>query len=226
MIYTSDKIAFAKVRGFLVLDGVNGAGKSTLAKRIGQFLNEKKLSFLFTQEPGGSQLGSHIRKILLESDERLSPRSELLMFTADRAEHVDKVIRPALENKTIVISDRYYYSSEAFQGYGRGLALEPLRAINAFAIDNCLPDLTILLDLDPAEGLRRASKRVATSGADKFENEELEFHTRLRQGFIEIADRVIEPFLVLDGSKSQEQIFAQLEPVLERWVAAVRTSRD
>ena len=225
MIYTSDKIVFTKARGFLVLDGVNGAGKSTLAKRIGEFLKEKKLGFLFTQEPGGSELGSHIRKILLESEERLSPRAELLMFTADRAEHVDKVIRPALQNRTIVVSDRYYYSSEAFQGYGRGLALEPLRAVNSFAIDSCLPDLVILLDLDPAEGLRRASKRTATSGSDKFENEELEFHTRLRQGFLEIADRVVEPFLVLDAAKTQEQIFAQLEPVLERWVNAVRVTR-
>lgn len=205
--------------GFLVVDGVNGAGKSTFIRRLVQHLEERGVTPTVTREPGGTPLGSVLRPLLLES-RGVAPLAELFMFAADRAQHVATLIRPALAAGRAVISDRYYYSTTAFQGYGRGLPLERVEAINALAIDGCLPDLLLLLDLDPAEGLRRTRSRQSNGEEDRIEHEELAFHHRLRDGFLDLARRCREPCLVIDAAVSQELMWRQAEAVVENWLAA------
>ena len=153
-----------------------------------------------TREPGGTPLGEEIRKLLLEwPGEKKSERTELLLFAAARAEHVDKVIRPALHGGSWVLCDRFLHSSVAFQGYGRGINLDLVEQANSFAVQGTLPDLVVLIDLDPRTALRRIATRT-NGDADAFESEELEFHERIRQGFLECANSSPAPFLVLDGS--------------------------
>jgi dTMP kinase len=208
-------------RGFLVVDGVNGAGKSTLIQRIVALLESKGRLVQKSREPGGTPLGLSLRKLLLESKElAISSSAELFLFAADRAEHIAKVIEPALHRGEIVISDRYHYSTAAFQGYGRGLPMERVNAVTEIAAGGCPPDLVLLLDLDPAEGLRRTRGRTE-NGLDAFEDEELEFHQRIRAGFLDQARKRPEPFLIVDATKSPDEIFSTVTPLLDRWLAAL-----
>jgi len=221
MIVSPESIAFTAPLGFLVLEGVNGAGKTTLQSSIIDHLSAAGRQTVRTREPGSTKLGEQIRAILLSGAERPCPRSELLLFAADRAEHVEKTIRPALAAGSFVISDRYLYSTTAFQGYGRELDLGMVETINRTAIDGLEPDFVILLDLDAAEGLRRSAKR-GDAAEDAFEAEALAFHERLRRGFLKIAAESKTPFVVLDATATPGQIFAQLREPLNRWMAGRR----
>ena len=161
---------------------------------------------LETREPGGTPLGEELRKLLLEwSGEKKSDRTELLLFAASRAEHVDKVIVPALNRGSWVLCDRYLYSTVTFQGHGRGIRRDWIDQANALAVQTTLPDLVVLLDLEPREGLRRIASRQ-DNGKDSFEDEELAFHERIRHGFLECADTSQVPFLVLDGMLPPEEL--------------------
>lgn len=225
MILQAPPKQFANKSGFIVLDGVNGAGKSTLQNSIIDFLTKNGLAVLKTHEPGATTLGKGIRSLVLgQNDEKLSSLAELFLFAADRAEHVAKTIKPALREGNLVISDRYYYSTTAFQGYGRGLNLDIIDNINKIAIDNLLPDLVILLDLAPEIGLQRTKARgrlnpnkTSVSESDSFENEELEFHRRLRNGFLEIAKISKEPFIIIDATQSAETVFNESLKYIEVW---------
>ena len=212
------------VQGFIVVEGLNGAGKTTLQSRVAELLTQNNQKSLITREPGATTLGKTLRKLVLESkEEEICQMSELFLFAADRAQHVNKVILPNINSGTWVISDRYYYSTTAFQGYGRGIDMSIVDKINALAISGTLPDLTILLDLDPKLGLERINKRQASSGekiVDTFEDESLEFHRRIRDGFLKISQSCSEPFLVVDATKSPEQIFAIIEPAISKLVSA------
>ena len=226
MIVKPEKLVFDRPRGFIALDGVNGAGKSTLMHKIMERLSEKSLPALATREPGSTDLGVALRKILLESSPgRVAPLAELFLFAADRHNHVKQVIEPALCLRRLVVSDRYYYSTAAFQGYGRNLELAAVNAINTIAIDSCLPDLLLLLDLDPQEGLRRTRSRNDCGEKDSFESEEIEFHRRLRRGFLESARTCREPVLVIDASQNQHDIWSVVGPVIDQWTAAVCAER-
>ncbi len=206
--------AFLNPQGFIVLEGVNGAGKSSLQKRLAEQARSFGKSVLETRQPGGSTLGSKIRKLLLEEDEEKSHLAELFLFAADRAEHVSKVISPAIKNNELVLCDRYLYSTTAFQGYGRELNLELVNTINSLAVQNCIPDLVILLDLEPELGLQRTKLRGEEK--DNFEEEELAFHHRLRNGFINIAQDTKEPFLIVDASQSEEEVYEFVRPVFQK----------
>ena len=200
--------------GFVVLEGVNGSGKSTLQKGLSNHLSEKSVPHLLSQEPGGTDFGMELRKMLLSNPSTSrSPLAEALLFTADRAEHLEKVIRPALEEKQLVILDRFYYSTIAFQGYGHGHSLKPLLKITEIVLSGIRPDLVILLDLDPEEGLKRNSDKEEE---DCFEDEQLEFHRRLRSGFLKLADSLPEPFVVLDANSPKELLLAQATSLIER----------
>ncbi len=197
---------------FIVIEGIEGSGKSSLIKFLEKKFLESDKEFLRTREPGGSKLGEKIRPLLLSlKEEKLSPKAELLLFLADRAEHVEKVIKPALESKKIVLCDRYIYSTMAYQGYARGLDLDFLASCNDFATSKLVPDLTILLDLDVEIGLRRARGRNTAEDCDegKFEAEEKDFHEKVRQGFLTMLKTqkdAEQKVLVLDASRELDFI--------------------
>ncbi len=189
---------------FIAFEGINGCGKTTLQRNLQQRLEQGGASVVATREPGGTPLGLELRKLLLDwRGEQKSPRAELLLFAADRAEHVDTVIKPGLANKSWVLCDRYLFSTVAFQGYGRGLDAGWIDEANHLATQGLLPDLVILMDLDPVEGVRRTKARQDES-RDAFEEEQSAFHTRIREGFLKCAENSPAPFLVLDATQSKE----------------------
>jgi dTMP kinase len=199
---------------FIAFEGINGCGKTTLMRSISATLRAHHNDVVETREPGGTPLGDELRKLLLEwPGEKISERTELLLFAAGRAEHVDKVIRPALARGRWVLCDRYLYSSVAFQGYGRGIDRTLIDQANTFAVQGLLPNLVVLLDLGPVEAGRRIAARSG-GGKDSFEGEEMAFHERIRRGFLECADSSPVPFLVLDGMRTPDQLHQSLCTVL------------
>ncbi|MCB0310270.1 MAG: dTMP kinase [Bdellovibrionales bacterium] len=204
--------------GFLVFEGVNGAGKSTLINEIAPKLERRGLPVVKTLEPGGTVLGLSIRKILLsQNNQKLSERAELLLFAADRAEHVERVIKPNIHNKTALLCDRYYYSTVAFQGYGRNLDLDLIAELNLMSTQSIKPDGVFLLDLDPEVGLARSASRTQATDSDSFEDEHLDFHRRIREGFLSIARECSEPVIVLDASQNVERLSQIVWSFLEPW---------
>ncbi len=211
---------FVNPKGFLVVEGLNGAGKTVLINKIQSLCMETK-ECLSTREPGASQLGKKLRTMLL--DHQANPRSdlaELFLFSADRAEHVSKIIKPALERGACVISDRYYYSTASFQGYGRGLDHSIVAQVNSIAVQGLLPDLVLFLDVDPEEGLKRTGKRKSQE-QDSFEDKELEFHNNLRRGFLELSESLPEPFVVVDAMKAEVEVWNFVEPIVKKWLKSL-----
>jgi len=186
---------------FLTLEGLDGSGKTTQARLLAQFLEEKGIKVRLTREPGGGLPG--VRDLLLKG-EALSPEAEYLLFSADRAEHVRKVILPALEEGFWVISDRYLDSSLAYQGYGQGLPLPWLKEVAKEATLGLKPALTFLLDLPPEEALKRVS------APDRLERMGLPFFQRVRQGYLKLAAAEPERFRVLDATRPVEEVQAAI----------------
>jgi dTMP kinase len=206
--------SLTKRPAFIAFEGINGCGKTTLHRKVSEYLRSRSVALIDTREPGGTPLGKEIRKLLLEwPGEKKSERSELLLFAADRAEHVDKLIKPSLAAGSWVLCDRYIYSTITFQGHGRGIQRSWLDQANALATQGLEPDLVVLLDLDPTVALTRISKR-SDNGRDSFEDEHLEFHSRIRQGFLECAEKSSTAFLVLDATESPEALTQQVCRVL------------
>ncbi|MCD6508601.1 dTMP kinase [Candidatus Poribacteria bacterium] len=203
---------------FITFEGIEGSGKSTQAKLLVEYLRGKGLNVILTREPGGVELSERIRSILIETGLDISPRAELLLFLASRAQHTDELIRPSLQKGHIVVCDRYIDASVAYQGYGRGLSIEMIKRLNDWATGGIRPNLTVLLDLSPEEGL----KRVRTSKkTDRIEGENLEFHRRVREGYLEIARSDPDRFLVLDATRSMEEIQRFIREAVE---ACLKTS--
>lgn len=189
---------------FISIEGIDGVGKSTQADLLEQFLTSQGHKVLRTFEPGDSEVGIEIRKILLHHRGELAPRAEAALFAADRAHHVASMIRPALERGEIVITDRYFDSSVAYQGAGRELAMDEVRDLSLWAVGGLLPNLTILLDL-PADVAR--SRRNSTGTApDRLESEKIDFFERARQAYLELAKAEPERFLVIDASDDVESM--------------------
>lgn len=209
-----------KLPAFIVIDGVNGAGKSTLQRNMVDYFESKRKHAIATREPGGTSLGKKIREVVLGvNQERPAPMAELFLFAADRAEHVSKIIKPSLAAGKSIISDRYYYSTFAFQGFGRKIDLETINVINRIAIANMLPNLTIILDLEPEVGLRRNSSsagRALKTDEDAFEHEKLDFQHRMREGFLEAAKIVSEPCVVIDAHKPPLEVFNEIKVILDK----------
>lgn len=183
---------------FVTLEGVDGAGKSTLARALSDRLSADGREVVLTREPGGSAGAEDIRRLLVEGEpERWSAETELLLFTAARADHVEKLIRPALERGAVVICDRYVDSTRAYQSVGRGAMLADVDALHDRMI-RLDPDLTLILDLDPA--LAGARQTGAAKGEDRFERFGADFQSRLREAFLAIADAAPDRCAVLDAS--------------------------
>ena len=198
-------------KGFLVtFEGGEGCGKSTQIKLFIKFLEEQKLNFILSREPGGCVLGEKIRAILLHSKEDMSALSEFFLFCANRAEHVKEVIKPALEEGKIVVIDRYYDSSLAYQGYAGNLDIKKLKDITAFATDNVVPDLTFLLDISYEEGFGRKAKDENLKNLDRIEQRDRAYHEKVRQGYLKLTKEEPNRFVVIDASKSLEEIHEEI----------------
>lgn len=187
---------------FITLEGIEGSGKSTLQQGLASFLRDSGRRVILTREPGGTRLGEKIRELLLrDSSLSIDPLSELLLFSADRAQHLAEVVRPALAGGAFVLCDRYLDSTLAYQGFGRGVEPSLLQRCIELGSGGLKPQLTFLLDLDPRIGLRRASSRAAVSPqSDRFESLDLQFHERVREGFLQLAQQDSARFVVIDGS--------------------------
>jgi dTMP kinase len=195
----------------IAFEGVEGAGKSTQLDLLRCELERRGHEVVVTREPGGTPVGERVRALLLDPAVELDPRAEALLFAAARAQLVARVIRPALERGAVVLCDRYLDSSLAYQGEARGLGRGPVQEVNRLATGGLLPDLVVLLDLDPAEGFdRRAERR------DRIEVEDLGFHRRVRDAFRELAAGDPDRFAVIDAAAPTDQVAAVvLAAVLE-----------
>jgi len=190
---------------FIAFEGGEGAGKSTQEALLAEWLTAEGCSVLRTREPGGTPAGEAIRAVLLGNEySGLDPRAEALLFAAARGEHVERVIRPALDSGTVVVCDRYIDSSVAYQGIGRDLGAEYVRDLSLWATRELVPDLTVVLDIDPQVGLSRVER------PDRLESEPIEYHRRVRQAFLDIARDDAQRYLVLDATDSKDTIAATI----------------
>ena len=205
---------FTETGVFLALEGGEGAGKSTQAALLVDWLEGLGHRVLLTREPGGTEVGKILRNIVLDNATgELSPRTEALLYAADKAEHVDQVVLPALADGAIVLTDRYVDSTLAYQGAGRHLDPAEVEHIARWATSSLRPHLTIVLDIDPAIGHTRFE------GADRIESEPLEFHQRVRAHFLELAAADPEHYLVTNGEDAAEQIHASVRTAVEPWLS-------
>jgi len=193
---------------FISFEGIDGVGKSTQADLLESWLQSKGKTVVRTLEPGGTEVGVEIRKILLHHRGDLAPRAEAALFAADRAHHVASKIRPALSRGEIVITDRYFDSSVAYQGAGRELSQTEVRDLSLWAVGGLLPDLTVLLDL-PADVARNRRNGSGTE-PDRLESEKIEFFERARQAYLDLAKAEPNRFLVIDASATVEQMQQQI----------------
>lgn len=193
---------------WITLEGGDGSGKTTQSNLLAQWMTDEGRTVVRTREPGGSEVGQLIRDIVLHHRGDIAPRAEALLYAADRAHHVATIVRPALARGEVVLQDRYLDSSVAYQGAGRVLDGDEIRNLSLWAAEGALPDLTVLLDLDPE------SARVRLDSADKpfdrLEAEKTEFHARVRDAYLALAQAEPERFLVLDAAAAPEAIAAQI----------------
>ena len=200
------------MRGLLIsVEGVEGSGKSTHCRLLGQWLTVRGLEVVLTSEPDGTPLGSAIRALFEQDRMPPTPLTQTFLFMAARQQHVAQVIRPALARGAVVVSDRYADATLAYQGFGGGMELETIRDLNALATCGVMPDLTILLDLDPAEGIRRISDRPL----DAFEKMDMGFHRRVREGYLEIARAEKNRVVVLSAAQPKDALHAAVVRAVE-----------
>jgi len=196
-------------RGRLItLEGPEGAGKTVVGQRLATALVARGRSVILTREPGGTHLGERLRSLLLQGTGRIEPWADALLFNAARAQLVAEILRPALAAGQIVICARYADSTLAYQGYGAGLSLERLRSLAEISTEGLVPDRTILLDLDPVQGLRRKTGAEQTRFEATFD---LDFHRRGQAGFLELAAAEPDRFRVVDASRGIDAVFADVE---------------
>jgi dTMP kinase len=201
-------------RGKLItFEGIDGCGKSTQMRLLGQYLTERGVPVVSTREPGGTELGRKVRSALLDGGVgSVEPLAELLLYAADRAQHVRRVILPALSLGNVVLSDRFYDATTVYQGYARGFDLELVNQLNELATGGLKPDLTLLFDLDVETGLNRTMRRgdgagVTAAGPDRLDQEPFEFHERVRKAYLDIAAREPQRFRIIPSAGPVEVTF-------------------
>ena len=206
---------------FITFEGIDGSGKSTQLRLLGNFLRANGCDALLTREPGGTTLGLRLRAALLDAMEEVDPLTELLVFAADRAQHVRRLVRPALDAGRLVISDRYADATVAYQGAGRGFSPELIQQIVQLATEGLTPDLTLLFDLSIAESTNRTSRRSTgrTSTRDRLDIENAEFHARVRDAYLQIALAEPDRVKLIDTSgpveHTQERVREIIIPFLQ-----------
>lgn len=193
---------------FITFEGGDGAGKSTQLQLLAKWLDEQKKTYVLTREPGGTDVGLELRDIILHRKGFLAPRAEALLYAADRAHHVHTVVRPALERGDVVVQDRFFDSSVAYQGAGRVLSEDEVRDLSLWAVEDLRPNLTIVLDV-PAE-VARARRDSTRDVYDRLEAEADDFHERVRQAYHRLADAEPERIVIIDGELPAEEIHRQI----------------
>lgn len=207
---------------FVTLEGPEGAGKTTQLKQLSKQLDVLGIDHIVTRDPGGTPLGRQIRRILLNPENPVNPMSELLLYQADRAQHVGEVIMPALKEGKLVLCDRYTDSTMAYQGYARGIDFEIIEDLNKVATGGLRPCLTILFDLESSEGL----SRLHPGGHDRLEREAIEFHHKVRDGYHELAKKEPQRWKTIDASKPMTTVQTELRRVLSEQLAGKFDLRD
>ncbi len=187
---------------FITFEGADGCGKTTQTELIKKYLDNKNIENILTREPGGSELGVHLRKILLHYEKPVSNIAETFLYLADRAQHIEYKIKPALEEGKIVLCDRHTDSTLAYQGYGRNQDIETIQGLNKIAVNSILPDLTIVFDVES----ETAQKRL-TGEKDRLEAEGIEFHKKLRAGYLDIAKKNPKRVKIVNANQGIEQVF-------------------
>ena len=199
---------------FITLEGIEGSGKSTSLDTISKILETLDIEFIITKEPGGGPLGKDLRKILLDKKTSISPEVELLLMMADRKNHIDNIVEPSLEKGVWVISDRYLDSSYAYQGGGRQIDTSKIDLLTEL-LKLQIPDLTILFDLSPEIALQRAKNR---SELDRFESEPIDFHQRIREAYLNLANDNVERYVVIDASKDIQNVKDQVQKKVNQFI--------
>ncbi|BBO78929.1 thymidylate kinase [Desulfosarcina widdelii] len=204
---------------FITLEGIEGSGKSTQITAIARWLKEAGYDCLTTREPGGTSIGGQIRSVLLHpANDDMAPGTELLLYVADRVQHLETVVRPALAAGKVVVCDRYFDATMVYQGYARGLDKKTILRLHDLSCGGQTPDLTLLLDLAPEEGLARAWRRIASDDAhaaeSRFEKEKLAFHERVREGYLDLARNQPQRFCVIDADADTQTVQTRIETVL------------
>jgi dTMP kinase len=203
---------------FITFEGVEGCGKTTQIKLLSEFLSAHGIDTVLTREPGGCPIADKIRTILLDAENRaLSPLAELMLYAAARAQHVSEVVIPALNTGNVVLCDRFSDATVAYQSFGRGIDRGVIDTLNLLACQGISPDLTVLVDCDPRVGLDRARRRIeATSGPreERFELEEMTFHQRVRDGYLQLATDEPNRFLIINGAATIEEIFSTISTLV------------
>lgn len=194
---------------FITFEGADGCGKTTQLELLADYLKEKNKEVIITREPGAKGLGEKIREILLNYDGEVSDRCESFLFLADRAQHIDMIVNPAVEAGKIVLCDRHIDSSVAYQGYGRGLDIEQIDRLNMLATNDRRPDLTLVFDIDVETSMKRVGKEK-----DRMESAGVEFFNRVRKGYLELAKQEPERIRVLDATKSIEEIHNEVVKII------------
>ncbi len=196
---------------FITFEGIDGSGKSTQAEKLDRYLKGKGCRSVFTREPGGTEISEKIRQLLLDRrNQDMHPLTELLLYSASRAQHTEELIKPALERGDVVICVRFADSSLAYQGEGRGISESVVQELTSIATRGLRPDLTLLVDLDPRESLRRSKRE------DRIESEELDFYQRVREGYLRLAGGAAERIKVLDGRKQVEELHKEVVGIVTR----------
>ena len=204
---------------FISFEGIEGSGKTTHAKHTVKFLQDRGHDCVITREPGGTRIGEKIRAILLDPlSKDMDPLTELLLYTADRAQHIKEYILPLLSGGKMVLCDRYYDATMAYQGFARGLNTQLIEKMHKLLFDNLKPDMTLLLDLPPEIGLDRAWKQINNGDRigeeTRFEEERLSFHRRVREGYLELSRLEPERFRIIDAAKKEHEVREQIFQIL------------
>ena len=200
---------------FITFEGADGCGKTTQINLLNEYLKNKNYKTIVTLEPGGSDIGKQLRQILLHHDGFVSKRAEVFMYLADRAQHVDAVIKKGVEENKIVLCDRHIDSSVAYQGYARGGDIEQINLLNELATGGYKPHLTFVFDVDSTIAQQRVGETK-----DRLEKEGLEFHKKVREGYLELAKKYPNRIKVIDSNKSIEEVFEQVKKVIDEilWI--------
>jgi dTMP kinase len=213
----------------ITLEGIEGAGKTCQLEKMVAFIESRGYACVTTREPGGTPIGAQIRRLLLDpANHDLDPGAELLLYVADRIQHIRTVIEPNLANKRVVVCDRFFDATLVYQGYARGLDQQMILRLHRLVCNGLTPDLTLLFDLEPSVGLARAWRQIDNGGRtdleSRFEQEKIAFHQKVRAGYLDLAGQESHRFRIIDARQSQAQVTHAIELILEAHFTAYEST--